>query len=203
MKKLLAFLFAALMLIAAVPFAIAAETTAVPTNLPYITSDSVGFIDYAGSDAASGASPDAAKKGFGAARGTGVVGLLGQGGTMVASGKAYMGASYKLPALRSPLLITSQYAGVNYMNAEPAKNPACAFKMADGATFTINSDVIFDDIIVFQEGANQNSIIVTSGATLVIGDGVVNMTNRDFQVKIVVQAGGRVIVGGGNFEIEN
>lgn len=202
MKKIISILLAVIMLALAVPFTASAADSA-PADLPYITSNSVGFIDYAGSDDASGSSASTAKKGFGSARANGVVGLLSKGGTMVVSGKAYMGATYTLPALSSPLLITSNYGGTNYMNAEPANNPSCAFKLKDGATFTIQSDVIIDDVIMFQEGANQNKIVVTNGATLVIGDGVVNMTKRAFQIKIVVESGARLIVGGGDFEIEN
>ena len=193
-------MLAAIMLVLAVPIT-AAEPA--PADLPYITNDTVAFIDYSGSDDASGASADTAKKGFGAARGNGVVGLLNQGGTMVVSGKAYVGGTYTLPSLRSPVLITSKYAGVDYSNPEPASNPACALKMAKDATLTLKNDVILDDIIIFQEAETQNSIIVQNGITLVIGKNVVNMTRRSFQVKIVVEAGGRVIVGGGDFEIEN
>ena len=199
MKKILSLVLVAAMLLLAMPV-MAADT---PTDLPYITSDSVGFIDYSGADSASGASPDSAKKTFGSVRAAGVVGLLAQGGTMVASGKAYIGATYSLPSLRSPLLITSKYAGVDYSNPEPANNPGCAFKMAKDAVLTLKNDVIFDDIIVFQEAETQNSIVVPNGITLVIGKNVTNMTKRAFQVKIVVEAGGRLIVGGGDFEIEN
>ncbi len=201
MKKLLSVVLAVSMLLLAMPVMAAEEA---PADLPYITNESVGFIDYgAGSDDAPGSSADTAKKGFGAVRGTGVMGLLNQGGTMVVSGKAYVGGAYTIPSLRSPLLITSKYAGVDYQNAEPANNPACAFKMAKNVNLTLKNDVIIDDIIVFQEAETQNSIIVQNGVTLVIGKNVTNMTRRDFQVKIVVQAGGRVIVGGGDFEIEN
>lgn len=200
MKKLFATILSAILFVVVISFAISA---AEPADLPYITSNSVGFIDYSGSDDASGVSPDTAKKTFGSVRAKGVVGLLGQGGTMVASGKAYLGASYSLPALNSPLLITSKYSDVNYANPEPASNPACAFKMAKDAVLTLKNDVIFDDIIIFQEAETQNKIVVPSGITLVIGKNVVNMSKRAFQVKIVVEAGGRLIVGGGNFEIEN
>ena len=198
MKKIISLMLAVMMLALAVP--VAADA---PADLPYITSTDVGYIDYSGSDDASGASPTSAKKTFGSYRANGVIGLIKNGGTLVVSGKAYMGGSYELSNIKGPILITSKYAGVNYMNAEPASNPGCAFKMKDGATFTIKNDVIFDDIIVFQEGATQNQIIVENGYTLVIGDGVVNMTKRAFQMKIVVNRGGRVIVGGGDFEIEN
>lgn len=200
MKKLFALL--TLIFAFAVAFAVVSNA-ADPANLPYITSDAVGYLDYSGSDDASGASPDAAKRTFGSLRGAGVVGVINQGGTIVVSGKGYMGGSYSLPALKSPALMTSKYAGVDYANPEPASNPSCAFKMAKNAVFTLKNDLIIDDIIVFQEAETQNKIVVPSGITLVIGKNVVNMTKRSFQVKIVVEAGGRLIVGGGDFEIEN
>lgn len=202
MKKLLSVMLAAVMLVLAVPFSVSAAGTA-PTNLPYITSEDVGYIDYSGSDDASGSSPSSAKKTFGTARASGVVGLLSKGGTMVVSGKAFLSKSYSLPALKSPLLITSSYAGVNYMNAEPATNPACAFKMASGAQFTIQSDVILDDIIIFQEHDNATAFVVKNGATLVIGDGVKCMSKTGVKVQIIVESGSRAIIGGGDFEVIN
>ncbi len=203
MKKFIALLLAAIMLAAAVPFAVQAAGGE-PTDLPYVTTETIAFIDYRnGSDSASGSTPDSAKKLFGVLRGTGVVSLLTQGGTMVASGIAYMGKSYELPVLRSPLLITSKIAGVDYQSAEPVDSPTCVFKMASGAVFTVQSDVIWDNIIIYQEGSAQNEIVVTNGATMVIGDGVTSMTKRDFPVKFVVESGSRLIVGGGDFEIEN
>lgn len=202
MKKLLSLMLAAVMLVLAVPFSVSAADTA-PQNLPYITSEDVGYIDYNGSDEASGSSPSSAKKTFGTARASGVVGLLSKGGTMVASGKAYLSKSYTLPALKSPLLITSNYAGVDYMNAEPASNPACAFKMASGAQFTIQSDVIIDDIIIFQEHTDATAFVVSNGATLVIGDGVKCMSKTGVKVQIIVESGSRAIIGGGDFEVIN
>lgn len=202
MKKLLSFMLAAAMLVLAVPFSVSVAA-AEPDDLPYITCTDVGFIDFNGSDDASGSSASSAKKTFGAIRASGVVGLLSKGGTMVTSGKAYLSKSYTLPKLSSPLLITSSYAGQNYMNAEPAANPACAFKMATGATFTIQSDVIIDDIIVFQEHNEATSFVVTNGATLVIGDGVVSMSKTGVKVQIIVESGSRAIIGGGDFDVVN
>ncbi len=198
MKKIFSLLLAALMLVMAMPV-YAAE--AAPAALPYITSDDVGFIDYGGSDDASGASASSAKKTFGTARASGVVGLLTNGGTMVVSGKAYLAKNYTLPVTKSPLLITSAYGSTNYMNAEPATNPACAFKMASGAQFSIESDVIIDDIIIFQEHATATAFVVKSGATLVIGDGVKSMSKTGVKVKIIVENGGRAIISGGDFDI--
>ncbi|MBQ8836305.1 MAG: S-layer homology domain-containing protein [Clostridia bacterium] len=200
MKKLLSVLLAAFMLVLAMPVSAADLTLG---DLPYITCEDVGYIDYTGSDDASGASASSAKKTFGTARASGVVGLLANGGTMVVSGKAYLSKSYSLPKLKSPLLITSKYADVNYMNAEPASNPACAFKMASGAQFTVQSDVIIDDIVLFQEHADANAFVVTNGATLVIGDGVVSMSKSGTKMQIIVESGSRAIIAGGDFDVIN
>ncbi len=198
MKKIISLLLSAVMLMALLPvYAVAAD----PTDLPYITSEDAGFIDYSGSDTASGASASSAKKTFGTARASGVVGLIADGGTMVVSGKAYLAKSYTLPKTKTPLLITSNYAGVNYMNAEPASNPSCAFKMASNAHFTIESDVVIDDIIIFQEHAAATAFVVSNGATLVIGDGVKTMSKTGTKTQIIVNNGGRLILGGGDFEV--
>ena len=93
-----------------------------------------------------------------------------------------------MPALGGPLTFTSVYDGVDYKNAEPANNPACAFKIADGATITIKSDVVFDDIILFQEH-KQNTINVTDFATLIVTDKAVLMSNHDYHYKIVLEEG--------------
>ncbi len=178
----------------------AAETT-VPKDLPYITIGDVAFIDYSSSDDQSGASASSAKKTFGTARSSGAFSLLTNGGTMVASGKAYIPKNYTLSITKTPLLITSSYAGTNYMNAEPIINPTCAFKMAGGVQFSIESDVIFDDIIVFQEHEVATAFVVKSGATLVIGDGVKSISKTGVKVQIIVENGGRAIVGGGDFDV--
>ena len=200
MKKFLSVLLAALLFAAALPFAAMAEE---PTNLPYITSKDVSYISYTGTDDASGDSANSAKKSFGTLKASGAIGLLPKGGTLVVSGKGYVAKNYTLPKLSSPLLITSKYGDADYQKATPATNPDCAFKMASGVSFTIQSDVILDDIIVFQEHVADTSFVVNSGATLVIGKNVTNMSKNGNNVKIVVNAGGRLIVGGGDFVIEN
>ncbi len=199
MKKILSFVLALMMLAMMMPV-YAAEVTA-PADLPYITSDDVAYIDYSGTDDASGASSSSAKKSFGTARASGAVGLVINGGTLVASGKAYLSKSYTLPKTKTPLLFTSAYGGTNYMNDAPASNPACAFKMASGAQFSIESDVILDDIIVFQEHAAATAFVVKSGATLVVGDGVKSMSKTGVKVQIIVENGGRAIIAGGDFDV--
>ena len=200
MKRIASFILAALMLVLAIPMSAAEQA---PQELPYITCEDVSFIDYSGSDDASGASASSAKKSFGAARSSGAVGSLPDGGTLVASGKAYLSKTYTLPKTKTPLLFTSNYAGVVYMNDTPASNPSCAFKMASGAQFKIQSDVILDDIIVFQEHPTATAFVVSNGATLVVGDGVKTMSKTGTKVQIIVEAGSRLVIAGGDFDIIN
>lgn len=148
----------------------------------------VAFHSYTGNDKNDGVTAETPKKTLGNLTGTGVINLLRTGGTVVAVGKSYIGQNYTLPELGGPLTFTSVYDGVDYKNAEPANNPACAFKIADGATLTIKSDVVFDDIILFQEH-EQNTIKVTEGATLIVTDKVVFMSNHPYHYKIVLEPG--------------
>ncbi len=201
MRKIFCLFLAVLTAALVFPLTVGAEENQ-PSRLIYVTNPAAAFLNYAGSDSSTGASADSAKKTFGSLKGNGVVSCLPQSGTLVVSGKAYVGATYTLPKLTGTLLITSKYKDVNYMNPAPANNPACAFKMTGGATFTLSSNVIMDNLIVFQENA-QNSIIVPDGVTLLIGTGVVTMSNQAYQMKIVVKEGGTAIINGGDFEVEN
>ena len=159
---------------------------------PAEVKEGVAFINFnAGSDDNSGADAESPKKSFGTLTGNGAMSLLGQGGTLVITGRAYIGKSYDLPALSNELLITSNYDGTDYKKATPdINNPECAFKMASGATLSLNSDVRFDDLVLFQEGA-QNTIEVKAGTTLFITDKVVLMSKPgvDYHFRIVIESG--------------
>ncbi|MBQ7661187.1 MAG: copper amine oxidase N-terminal domain-containing protein, partial [Clostridia bacterium] len=161
------------------------EGSAAEPEIP-VGSPSVVFHSYSGNDANDGLSAQAPKKSLGALTGAGALGVLRSGGTIVAVGKSYLGNSYTLPTLSAPVTFTSVYDGVDYKNAEPKENPACAFKMATGAVFTIKSDVVFDDIILFQEN-DQNTIKVTDGATLIVTDKAILMSNHDYHFKIELE----------------
>ncbi len=201
MKKLICMLLSALLAVSVLPFAVFAADT--PDNLPYVTNGAFVFMDYAaGADAAAGKSASTAKKGFGTAKGKGAIGAVSKGGTVILSGKAYVGANYTLK-VPGTVLFTSKYAGVDYMKKEPASNPDTAFKMKAGVDFVIQSEVIFDDMILFQESATQTVITVEDGGTLVIGKNIVTMSKSGVKMKIAVEDGGRLILGGGDFEIEN
>ncbi len=153
----------------------------------------VAFHSYAGNDNNNGISPSTPKRSLGNTSGAGIIGLLKSGGTVVAVGKSYIGNSYTLPTLGGPITFTSVYDGVDYKNAEPANNPACAFKIADAAVLTLKNDVVFDDIILFQEH-QQNTIKVTEGVTLIVTDKAVFMSNHDYHYKIVLESGAVAIL---------
>ena len=153
----------------------------------------VVFHSYSGKDENDGVTPTTPKKSLGNTSGAGVFGLLKTGGTVVTVGKSFLGNNYTLPTLSAPVIFTSVYDGVDYKNAEPKENPACAFKMATGTVLTIKSDLVFDDIILFQEH-EQNTIKVTEGATLMVTDKVIFMSNYDYHYKLLIEKGGVAIL---------
>ena len=110
-------------------------------------------------------------------------------------GKAYYGGTGTLAAATGPVTFTSVYGGVDYRNYEPATNPACAFKMKGGATITFTTDVIFDNIILFQENS-QNTFQVDTGATITITDTVDLLTKEgnDYHYKLVLNPGANAVL---------
>ncbi len=196
MKKILSLVLAALLLVCTLSFTAHAED------------GTVAYISFTGSNDNDGLTANTPKKSFGTLDATGVMGLLANGGTMVVVGKAYIGASYTLPAMSAPLTITAVHDGVAYKNPEPADSPTAGmFKMKGAANFTISSDVIFDDIILFQEN-EQNTITVPAGVTLTVTDKAVLMTKtgNDYHFKVVIEEGGTAILSQAaqeTFTIEN
>ena len=165
-------------------------------SVPAAAADTVAYISYTdGANTNDGLTPSTPKKTWGTFSGSGVMSLLEDGGTLVVVGKGYVGLDYSMPAMSDTLTITSVYGGVDYKNSLPVDNPACAFKLLSGATLTINSDVVFDDIILFQQ-YDQNTIVVASGATLTVTDSVVFQaaTGLDYHYKIVVESGATAIL---------
>lgn len=148
-----------------------------------------------GNDDYSGLSVDEPKKTFGAIDGKGAMSVIPEGGTFVVIGKAYYGGTGTLAAATGPVTFTSVYGGVDYRNYEPATNPACAFKMKGGATITFTTDVIFDNIILFQENS-QNTFQVDTGATITITDTVDLLTKEgnDYHYKLVLNPGANAVL---------
>ena len=198
MKKSLTFILTALLVSA---FAL----TSFATDEPTVTSDTVCYIDFTnGNNTNSGTTADAPKKQLLTLNDNGAVAALKDGGTLVATGKLFFGGSYTIPKLSSPLLITSNDGTKDYKNPEPKKNPACAMKIATDATLTIATDVIIDDIILFQEAANSNTIKVASGATLVIGEKTVTMespySTEPCYMSLYAESGATLIVKAGTYQ---
>ena len=169
-KRLFLFVLTALLLISAL------ICTSFAAQEPTLTSDAKVYVDFTyGKNANSGLTAGEAKKQLLTLADNGAVAMMKDGGTMIASGKLFIGGSYTLPALGGTLLITSNDGTTDYKNPQPENNPACAMKLYTGAALTVISDVIIDDIILFQEAPTSNEIKVSGGATLVIGEKVVTM----------------------------
>ncbi|MBE6679887.1 MAG: copper amine oxidase N-terminal domain-containing protein, partial [Ruminococcaceae bacterium] len=153
-----------------------------------------GFIDYtAGSDGNDGASAKTAKKLFGTTAGNGVMSNVAKGGTVIVSGKAYIGADYTIADVGAPITFTSYYNNVDYKNATPATNPACALKLARDKVLTIDNDVIFDNIILFEE-YDTNEIVIKSGRTVTFTDTVEFMSKSDTHWTVNVESGATIVL---------
>ncbi len=165
--------------------------------LPAAARESAVFHDSNAVDTNDGLSPETPKKSLGSIS-RHLVGMIPNGGIIVTVGKSYIGSDYTFPKTNGPVTFTSVYDGVDYKNPKPASNPACCFKMAGGKTFTIESELIFDDIILFQESA-QNTVVVKDGGVLTITDSVICMSKKPYYWNIVVESGGKAVINGGIF----
>lgn len=199
MKKILSIVMCALLAVSVLAIsAFAAEE-------PTVTNDTKVYISFqAGDNVLDGLASTTPKKQLLSLEDNGVISVLKDGGTLVAVGKLFIGGNYVMPTLGSPVLITSNDGETDFKNPLPDTNPDCAMKIAKGATLTITSDIILDDIILFQEHADSNTIEVTNGATLVIGENIVCLSNPNLggttYNSIVVREGCTAIVKAGTFE---
>ncbi len=176
------------------------DKVAISSTVPApVTQGNIAYIAYTGgSNQNNGLSDTAPKQTLGTTDSSGVAGLLKKGGTMIVSGKLYIGNDYAW-CVNGNTTITANYGGKDYKNPEPASNPASGvIKMKPGATLTIASNVTLDDVILFQENA-QCTIIVSGGATLTVNESVITMSNREHFMKIIVTEGSTAILNGGTF----
>ncbi len=199
MKKILVLALTALLAVSA--FAL----TAFAAEEPTLTNDTVCYIGFnVGNNEYSGLSADEAKKQLLFFEDNGAISVLKDGGTMVACGKLFIGGDYTLPELGSTLKITSHDGTTDYKNLVPIDNPYCAMKMAKGATLTLTSDVIVDDIILFQEHVETTTFAVTNNSTLMINDNVMSLGSmlsaEPMYMSIYVEAGSTAIVKGGTWQ---
>lgn len=172
---------------------------------PTVTNDAIVYVSYnSGNNEYSGKSADEAKRQLLTLDDNAAVAMLRDGGTMIASGKIYIGGTYAFPVLGSTVKITANDGTTDFKNEIPLENPASGvLKMASGAVLTLASDFIIDDMILFQENA-MNTIKVTNNSTLVIGDKIVCKNNinslNPVYMAIEVEAGSTVILNGGIFQ---
>ncbi|MBE6640657.1 MAG: hypothetical protein E7619_03630 [Ruminococcaceae bacterium] len=159
----------------------------------------VGFLsNTTGSNNYDGFSEATPKSGLGQVDGNGIVGVVAQGGTVVVCGKMYVSNNFAW-STAGKVIITGSFEGKDYKDPEPANNPEFGvFRMKPGTTFTVGSDLVFDDIIIFQDGAQCN-IVVSPGATLTINESVITTTNSDTYMNIFVSKGANAVINGGTF----
>lgn len=180
MKKILAFILVALMLL---PFAVTASAAA--PEEPVLTSDKA-FTVAAAKDNANPNFPDLVPDKYGTKAKFWqdlFAGSLKNGGKFIIAGKGYLAENATLPATASPVVFTSVKDGVNYasFNADGTYNTVDGKGAAGGGqygslllkgdvTLTFKGDVIFDDVVIF----NRDNKLATLRAEgkLVIKDNV-------------------------------
>lgn len=173
-------------------------------TVPAVTSDTVAYYAYPNGVAANnGLTALTAKQGWSGANG--IAGMVKNGGTLVFSGRGYVGASYTLPKLTSALKMTGVAPdGSNYRRAGAGVElnaRSGSFSPKPGSVFTIQSDVVFDDIILLSTGAQTSTIRVTGGATVAFGEGVTAdvSANGYPYLALEIEADSRVLYSGGAF----
>ncbi len=159
----------------------------------------VGFISYGtGKNSYDGFTEATPKSGLGQMDGSGIVGVVAQGGTVVACGRFYVPNNFAW-STNGKVIITAKYDGKDYKASDPAKDPTSGvFRMKGGTTFTVGSDLVFDDIIIYHDGAQCN-IVVAPGATLTINENVITTSSSDTYMNIIVSKRAKAVINGGTF----
>ena len=140
---------------------------------PAATSANLVYYNYPdGNSASDGATAATAKQGWGA-----TAKVLGaKGGTIVFSGRGYMGGSYTFPKQSSPLYITAVAPdGTDYRYTDAAAaldDRTGTLSIREGLTLTLQSDTTFDKVILLSSGATPATIKATGGAVVAFGEGV-------------------------------
>ena len=137
------------------------------------TASTVVYYNYpGGNSAADGATPETAKQGWGAT--AKVFGA--KGGTLVFSGRGYMGGNYTFPKQATPLYITGVSPtgrDFRYTDASAALDARTGtLSIREGLSLTLQSDTTFDNVIVLSSGATPATIKATGGAVVAFGEGV-------------------------------
>lgn len=161
--------------------------------LPAVTSEAVGYIAYGStsgicdsSDTDNDGLTDASSKyNWGLFTGNGVMSLMGQGGTVVVTGRGMFGTDYTFNKAESPILITAKYGDKDYCSHEVVNAAGTGngsqkgtFILGDkSVTVTFNGDYIVDDMDMFTRNKTGGATVkVVTGSRVVFGDGL-NVTN--------------------------
>lgn len=180
MKKILAFMLVAIM---ALPFGIMASAAEVPTE-PVATGTKVYTV--AADKNPNPNYPDVTPDKFGSAASfwsSFTTGSMKNGGTLVIIAKGYLKEDIILSKTAAPIVFTSVKDGVNYasFNEDGSYNTVDgkgavgggqygSILLKGGCTLTMQGDVIFDNVVVFNRD-NKLATIKTSG-NLVVKDNV-------------------------------
>ncbi|MBQ7171461.1 MAG: DUF4185 domain-containing protein [Clostridia bacterium] len=189
-------------LLPALPAAAAEPAKMTVPGRPVLTSDKVFYMSFTGADANDGLTKTTPKKTWGSASGSALASLLGEGGTVVAVGKAYVGANYTLPAYNgNTVLFTAKDTdGTSYLGDAASQLGNILGHTGKTAanvyTFTMTGNVIFQDIgLLNRNGAAAGDTFtfkVAEGAKVVVGTGVVfqNVSGGYAVPKLIVDEGG-------------
>ncbi len=159
----------------------------------------VGFVAAGkGSNDNNGFSEETPKSGLGQMDGNGIVSVVAQGGTVVVSGKMSVSTNFAWSA-NGKVIVTGSYGGKDYKDSEPSNNPdSGAVRFADGVTFTVGTDLVFDDVILYLIGSSAN-IVVSPGATLTISESVLTTSGKSAYLNVYVSKGAKANINGGTY----
>ena len=160
--------------------------------LPRVTSEAVGYIAYgetsglcASADTNDGLTDVTSKYNWGLFTGSGVMSLMGGGGTVVVTGRGMFGTDYTFNKAESPVLITAKYGDIDYCSREVVNAAGTGngsqkgtFILGDkSVTVTLNGDYIVDDMDMFTRNKTGGATVkVVTDSRVVFGDGL-NVTN--------------------------
>ena len=160
--------------------------------LPMVTSDVVGYVAYGSTsgictsaDTNDGLTDSTSKAGWGIFTGTGVMSLMGEGGTVVVTGRGMIGQSYTFNKAETPILVTAKYGEKDYRSHEIVNTAGTGngsqkgtLILGDSAvTVSFEGKYILDNVDIFTRNKTGGATLsVLSGASVVFGDGV-NITN--------------------------
>jgi hypothetical protein len=168
-----------------------------------IVDSNVLYMKYQGDNANDGLTPQTPKATWGDATDPNTVAgyfAANKGGTLVTPGKFYVGAVYTVPAFEHAIKLTAKDANQSYIDRTES-NPngtagpdAGVFKIKNNCSITFQSDVLFDDILIYQEFTSETSIMITNNSTLEFGPNVEWLSVNDLDyITIYCDMGSTVI----------